>query len=137
MEVVLDANVLFRTLISPDKIVDLFFNNNLIIFAPERLKEEFVNNKEEILKKSILAESDFDNFSNKIFQRIIFVNISEYKEFIPKAKQLLGKHEKDEDFIALCLLKRIKLWTYEKLLFEIGFGISTKEISEKLIQTFK
>ena len=132
MEVILDANVLFRTLISPNRIVDLFFDNNLTIFAPERLKEEFVNNKEEILKKSVLSESDFDEFSNKIFQRITFVSINEYKEFIPKAKQLLGKHEKDEDFIALCLLKRIKLWTYEKLLFEIEFGISTKEISLKI-----
>ena len=50
------------------------------------------------------------------------------------AKELLKTHEKDEDFIALCILKNAKLWTYEIRIFDINYGISTKQLSEKLSQ---
>ncbi|MBU4352598.1 MAG: hypothetical protein KJ939_05990 [Nanoarchaeota archaeon] len=132
MEVVLDSNVLFRILISQGDILKLMFDIKLVIFAPARLKEEFLNNKEEILKKSGLSESKFNELASIMFDIIKLVSLNEYKQFLPKAKVLLGKHEKDEDFIALCLMKGIKLWTYEDLLFKIGFGISTKEISNRL-----
>lgn len=63
---------------------------------------------------------------------IVFIPIESYKQCLPKAKQILGRHEKDEDFIALCLAKNIKLWTYEELLIKLGFGISTKEVAERI-----
>ncbi len=132
MEVVLDSNILFRTLISGGEIAKLFFNANLKIFAPEKLREEFLNNKGEISKKSKLSEEAFEKAVSVLFKTIKFVPKQKYSSFIPKAKQLLGEHEKDEDFIALCLSKNIKLWTYEELLFDIEFGISTKQISDKL-----
>lgn len=128
----LDSNVLFRMLISQGDIIELFFNNNLKIYAPQRLLEEFRNNEKEILSKSNLSKTDFQVLSSLLFNRITFVRLEEYKKYLPKAQQLLERHEKDEDFIALCLLKCCKLWTYESWLFEIGFGISTKEISNKL-----
>jgi len=132
MEVVIDANVLFRTLISSGEIVKILFNPELKIFAPEVLGNEFLNNKNEILSKSKLSEIEFNALASLLLEKIIFVTLDEYKEFLPKARLLLGKHAKDEDFIAVCLMKKAKLWTYEKLLFELSFGISTKEISEKL-----
>jgi len=132
MDVVIDANVLFRALISSGEIVKILFNSELKIFAPEVLGNEFLNNKNEILSKSKLSEIEFDALASLLLEKIIFVTLDEYKEFLPKARSLLGKHAKDEDFIAVCLMKKAKLWTYEKLLFEVGFGISTKEISEKL-----
>lgn len=132
MEIVLDANVLFRILISQGEILKLIFDDNLHIFAPLKLKEEFENNKEEILSKSKISEDDFNILCSLIFGRVTIVPLDKYKQFLPKAKQMLGKHKKDEDFIALCLLKDIPLWTYESLLFKIGFGISTKQISERL-----
>jgi predicted nucleic acid-binding protein len=132
MDVVLDSHVLFRTLISGGKILELFFNKDLTIFAPERLQEEFLKNKEEILVKSSFSPEEFNELAFLLFKRINFVSLNEYKVFIPEAKKLLGDHDKDEDFIALCLMKDIKLWTYEKLLFDIKFGISTSDISHQL-----
>ena len=70
--------------------------------------------------------------SSLLFSRITLINLEEYKKYLPEAKKLLKLHEKDEDFIAICLLKYCKLWTYETRLFEIGLGISTKEISNKI-----
>jgi predicted nucleic acid-binding protein len=132
LEVVLDSNVLFRMLISRGDIIDLVFSTNLKIYAPQRLWVEFINNKKEILSRSNLSERDFQVLSSLLLDRIILVKIEEYKDYIPKARRLLKEHEKDEEFIALCLLKSCKLWTYESRLFEIGFGISTKEIYHKL-----
>ena len=132
MDVVIDSNILFRTLISQGGIIELFFNNNLKIYAPQILWEEFSNHENEILSKSNLSKKDFQILSSLLFSSINLVSLEEYKEYLPKAKQLLEYHEKDEDFIAICLLKCCKLWTYESRLFEIGFGISTKEISSKI-----
>jgi len=119
-------------LISQGEIIDLFFNTNLKIYAPQILWEEFCNHEKEILSKSNLSKKDFHILSSLLFSKILFVSLKEYKKFLPEAKQLLEYHEKDEDFIAICLLKCCKLWTYESRLFEIGFGISTKEISRKI-----
>jgi len=129
---VIDSNVLFRMLISQGEITELFFNTNLKIYAPKILWEEFCNHKKEILLKSNLSKKDFHVLSSLLFSRITFVSLEEYKKYLPKAQQLLEYHEKDEEFIAICLLKCCKLWTYESRLFEIGFGISTKEISKKI-----
>jgi len=132
MEAVLDSNVLFRTMISGGKITLLFFNKDLTLFAPERLRMEFLKNKEEIIAKSSFSPQEFSELAFLLFKRINFVSLDEYREFIPEAKKLLSGHDKDEDFIALCLMKNLKLWTYEKLLFNIGFGISTSDISHQL-----
>jgi len=133
MEVVLDTNILLRTLISQGNILNLFFDNSLVIYAPERLKEELSNNKKEILEKSLLNQEDFDELLERLFERIIFMGEREYAPYLSQARELLKTHQKDEEFIALCLLKNIKLWTYEDLIFRLGFGISTKEIKSSLI----
>lgn len=132
MEVVIDSNVLFRTLISRGDIVDILFNPLLFIIAPERLREEFIKHRSEILGKTRLSEREFNELVREAFEKITFVPLEEYKLSIPAAKELLKTHGKDEDFIALCLSRECKLWTYESLLFSIGVGISTKQISEAL-----
>ena len=129
MEVVLDSNVFFRTIISGGKTTTLFFNKDLVLFAPKKLQEEFFKNREEICAKSSFSPEEFNELAYLLFKRINFISINEYREFIPEAQKLLGSHEKDEDFIALCIMKKIKLWTYEKLLIDLGFGISTLDIS--------
>ena len=79
MDVVIDANVLFRALISSGEIVKMLFNSELKIFAPEVLGNEFLNNKNEILSKSKLSEIEFDSLASLLLERIIFVPFDEYK----------------------------------------------------------
>lgn len=130
MEAVIDANIIFRILISAGNILDVIFN--VRIYAPLRLKEEFEKHKEEIIAKSKLPSSEFEEVYQEIFGRIEFIPEEEYSKFIPKAKEILKGHDKDEDFIALCMHKSCKLWTYEKRMFKIGYGISTKELSKEI-----
>ena len=128
VEVVLDANVLFRMLISQGNIIELLFNDNLKLLAPKRLREEFLKHEEEIIEKSRLSKEEIGQLTELIFRRISVLPLTEYKAFLHEAKEMLGVHEKDEEFVAICLLKNARLWTYEKLLFRIGVGISTKEV---------
>lgn len=137
VEAVLDANVLFRMLISQGDILEILFSDELRLCAPERLKEEFLKHKEEIAEKSKLPLQDLEMLASLIFSKVALVPLSEYRTFLPEAKELLGGHEKDEDFVAVCLLKSAKLWTYENLLFKIGVGISTKQLGERLSNTIK
>ncbi len=134
MEVVLDANVLFRILISQGEILELIFDDNLHLSAPLKLKQEFFNNKKEILSKSKLSENEFNILCSLIFDKITFVSLDKYKKSLSKTKKLLGEHTKDEDFVALCLSKNISLWTYESRHFKLGFAISTKQISKQLLK---
>ena len=102
------------------------------MFAPKKLIEEFNKNKDEILIKSKLSESEFNILLELLLNNITFVELGEYKEFLPEAKQLLKYHLKDIEFIALALKLNCLIWTYERLFFEIGVGISTKELSKSL-----
>ena len=132
MQVVIDSNILFKVLISQGEIIKLVFNSELEIFAPLKLKEEFNKHKNEVLLKSKATKEKFELFSSLVFKRITFIPLEIYESYIPKAKELLGKHIKDEDFVALSLSKDIKVWTYEDLLFKKGIAISTKQISNAL-----
>ena len=48
MKIVLDANVLFRTLILSGFILDVIFHQSLRIYAPKQLQVEFLNHQQEI-----------------------------------------------------------------------------------------
>ncbi|MEK6907229.1 MAG: PIN domain-containing protein [Nanoarchaeota archaeon] len=132
MKVVLDSNVLFRTLISGGEIIRLIFNKNLELFTPQKIKEEFLNNRKEILSRSKISELGFNKLISSIFKIVKLVPSYEYKEFIPKSKELLKKHVKDVEFVALALKLNCLIWTYEKLIFDKNLGISTKQISNEL-----
>ncbi|MEK6835344.1 MAG: PIN domain-containing protein [Nanoarchaeota archaeon] len=132
MDLVLDSNILFRTLISRGAIIEIIFNKNLKLFAPERLKKEFLSHRKEVLQKSKLSEQEFNELVSLLFSVVKFVPTNEYKEYVPKAKGLLKAHLKDVEFLALALKLDCLIWTYEELFFDIGFGISTKQISSKI-----
>ena len=132
MRIVLDANVLFRMLISQGSILDIFFDSKLELIAPERLKQEFLNNRKEILTKSSLNKPEFDELTEMILGKVSFISLKEYLPLFPKAKKLLGEHIKDIEFVALAIKEKTKIWTYEKLLIDNGTGISTQELKEAI-----
>jgi len=110
LDVVIDANVLFRILITGGDIVEVVFDPSLRIFAPERLKAEFLKHKNELIEKTALEGVEFDAVSSLLFSRIEFISLEEYKYQLQKAKAMLSGHNKDEDFLALCFAKECKFW---------------------------
>lgn len=86
------------------------------------------------MKRTTFSKSELETVASILLSRIEFVPLENYKDNLPESKELLKGHNKDEDFLALCLAKKCKLWTYESRFFKIGCAISTKEISKELSQ---
>ena len=74
MDVVIDSNVLFRILISKGEILNVLFNSKLRVFAPEKLKEEFMKHEDEILSKSKLSKDKFDRSIIKSLYLVSLIN---------------------------------------------------------------
>ena len=71
METAIDANVVFRILISQGEILSVVFNPSLLLIAPERLKEEFIKHKTEdtgSLMRVELSTQDDSNIFNKLYK---------------------------------------------------------------------
>lgn len=114
MELVIDANVIFSALISTGgKTCDLLFSDEISLFAPEFLKEEFEKHKQEILLKSKLAEVDFELALSLIFSRIKIIPGSEFGSFIQQAKEVCPDPN-DAEYFALALKQGCPIWSNDK-----------------------
>lgn len=116
MEVIVDANVVIAALISPSRdTADFFFSPSLNVFAPELLLEEIEEHKKELLRKTGLSESDFNQLIALLSKRIVFFPIIEFLSFLPKAKKLSPDPD-DVAYLALALKLRCPLWSNDKKL---------------------
>lgn len=114
MELVIDANIVFSALISAEsKTCDLLFSDEITLFAPEFLQEEFEKHKQEILLKSGLPEVDFDLALSLILSRIRFIPFSEFKSFINQAKEICPDPNDTEYFAAALKLGDL-IWSNDK-----------------------
>ncbi len=114
MELIVDANAFLSALISPaGKACELFFNDSLILFAPEWLLEEFEEHKAEILKKSRLSETELDLFLSVLTSRIEFIPKLEFEHFLDEA-ELLTPDPDDREYFALALQLNASIWTNDK-----------------------
>lgn len=117
MQIIIDANVVIAMLIKPGKPVDLFFKEELEIFAPELLFEELERNKKEIIKKSRLTKKEFDWLLIILRRKIIIVPEEEFLKYREKAEEICPD-PKDIVYFALALLLKCSIWTNEKKLKE-------------------
>lgn len=117
MKVVIDANIVVSLLISPSKPLDLFFNEELELFAPKLLFVEIEQNKEEILRKSRCDAEEIKLLFRLIRQRINLVPEEEFVGFIDVAIKNCPDF-KDIAYFALALYLESPLWSNEKKLKE-------------------
>jgi predicted nucleic acid-binding protein len=116
MDLVIDANVLISSLISTQgKNFDLIFNDEIELYAPEFLLDEFEKYKKEILSKSKLLEEDFRLFLSLISSRISFIPYLEFKKFVLNAKKITPD-PKDMEYFALALKLNCGIWSNDKKL---------------------
>jgi len=117
MKVVVDVNELFSLLIrGTSRSEAILFSENFELIAPEFLLDEFLRNREEILKKNHRSEADFDRLLEIFRRRITLIPKSEFEEFVPRALSLFPEHTKDVQYLALAIKFDCILWTEEKLL---------------------
>ncbi len=116
MDLVVDANVVISCLItSGTKTAELFFSENVHLFAPEFLKAEIGKYKEEINKKSGLDAGNFELMLNILSAKIDFIPFSDFEKFLPKAIAICPDPN-DIEYFAVALKYACALWSNDKAL---------------------
>lgn len=113
MDLVIDANILFASLIKEGVTAELILDENMHLFAPEFLLEEFYNNKTEILNKTHRTEQEFNDIYNILKEIITIIPAEEFKEFLKSAEKILADHLKDIPYFALALKLKCTVWSNE------------------------
>ncbi|PIN87554.1 hypothetical protein COV12_03165 [Candidatus Woesearchaeota archaeon CG10_big_fil_rev_8_21_14_0_10_32_24] len=133
MDFVIDANILFAALIKNSTTSALLFNQNLNLFAPEFILEEFMKYHEVILHKTNRTKDELSSIINLLHQIITIVPQEEYQQFIEKAKSICPD-EKDEMYFALALKLNFAVWSNDRKLKEQEEikVLNTKEVLERL-----
>ncbi len=131
MKFVVDANVLFALVKSSSVANELLFKHSLKLIAPDFALIELSKYKKELLKKS-----DFKTFKSLISslkQKVIFVDISEYKELLKKMLSEISD-PKDITYLALALKFKLPIWSNDKHFKEQSLvdSFTTKELIELL-----
>ena len=66
MKLVIDANPLFSALIKDSFTVNIIVNDNIELYAPEFLFDEFLEHKNEILTKTKRSEEELNNLMDNL-----------------------------------------------------------------------
>lgn len=120
MDLVIDANILFAVCITQGKTEEVFFSNDIHLFAPEFIFEEFLKYQELILEKTKRDRQDFKKFLDIIKKNIQIIPNEETDFLIEKARKI-SPDKNDADYFALALKLNCPIWTNDKKLSEQKF----------------
>lgn len=130
MDLVVDANILFAALIKESITKRIILRNDLKLYAPEYLFEEFEKYKGLIKQKTKRSDKEFNQLLRILKTRIIIIPQKNFKSSINKAKQV-SPDPKDILYFALALKYNISIWSNDKDLKEkqdVVIIYTTKEL---------
>lgn len=130
MKIVVDTNIIFSGLLSPNgTISDLLPNssNTFDFYSPSYLLDELENHQKKILKISGLSQKELDFLQRNLFKKVDLIDLETIRESTWKKAIELTKtiDEFDAPFIALALELESPLWTGDKKLIK---GLNKKGI---------
>jgi len=115
MDLVVDANILFASLIRDNITAELLFKDEIHLYAPEFLLEELMEHKDELMKKTDRPYEDFFRFTEIVKRIITFYPYSDFKKFIDKAASITPDID-DTEYIALALYLKADIWSNDRSL---------------------
>ncbi|MFH1053902.1 MAG: PIN domain-containing protein [Candidatus Woesearchaeota archaeon] len=115
MDLIVDANILFSALIKSGKTEELFFKDDLHLFAPEFIFDEFNKYKGTILLKTERTEQEFDKLLNILSKRIKTIPNEETEKLLGEAYKICPD-KNDADYFALALKIKCPIWSNDKIL---------------------
>jgi len=115
MDIIIDANILFSVLIKNGKTEELVFHEDLQIFAPEFIFEEFRKYTGLILEKTDRSETELEELMDDLQKRIRTIPNEETEKYIQEAKDICPDI-KDADYFALALKLHCPIWSQDKAL---------------------
>lgn len=130
MKIIVDTNIIFSALLSPDgKISDLLLNSAEVFefYSPLFILEELENHNTKLLKISGFSQKELDFIKYIIFKKIELIDLEFIQESTFEKAIELTKNvdEFDAPFIALALELDAPLWSGDKKLIN---GLSKKGV---------
>jgi predicted nucleic acid-binding protein len=117
LKLVVDANILFASLIKDSLTAELLLSDKLSLFAPEFLLDEFLKYEQYILEKTNRSKEDFNHFLTILREEIKIIPQKNIKPFIQKAEKF-SPDPKDTVYLACALAIDSKIWSNDKKLKE-------------------
>lgn len=117
MDLVVDANVLFATLIKDSLTYALLFSDRFHLFTPDFVLTEFEKHKEEILAKSERTDEEFFRLLDILKRKIALVPLQTLVPYIEEAQRLTPDPD-DMAYFALALKLNCAIWSNDKPLKE-------------------
>ena len=115
MDLIIDANILFSSLIKEGITINIILNQNIRLFAPDFLFNEFLKYKEEILKKTNRDKKEFDEIFIILENLINIIPKEEFIEYLKEA-EIIVPDKNDVPYFALALRLKIPIWSNDKRL---------------------
>ncbi|MBZ9627147.1 hypothetical protein LB450_03430 [Psychroflexus sp. CAK1W] len=121
MKIVVDTNIIFSGLLSPNgKISDLLLNSSdkFDFYTPTYLLDELKNHKLKLLKISGFSENELEFMKRNIFKKIELIDLEYISDstWIKAIELTKNVDEYDAPFVALALGLESAIWTGDKKL---------------------
>jgi len=117
MDLVVDANVIFASLIKDGVTIELFLKKDFDFYAPEFLFDEIQKHRETILKKTNRCPEELDEIFLLLRDRITIIPLEEFISFYKKAEEI-SPDPNDAMYFALAMRLNVAIWSNEKKLKE-------------------
>nr|MDO8087411.1 PIN domain-containing protein [Candidatus Sigynarchaeum springense] len=117
MDLVLDANILFATLVKDGTTSRLFFLDSLHLYAPEFLLEEFKKYESDIRAKTHRDAQDFERILSTFRDRLTFIAKDDVADSLEDAKRV-SPDPKDVPYLVVAIKLGISIWSNDKHLKE-------------------
>ena len=115
MDLVVDANILFAALIKDGITAKLLFLDDLYLYAPEFLLDEFNKHRKYLLNKTHRTKEDFNEILEVLAYIIKFIPLEDIEQYIKKADKISPDPD-DSIYFAIALKIGASIWTNEKRL---------------------
>jgi predicted nucleic acid-binding protein len=115
VDLVVDANILFAALIKNGITARLLFLDDLHLYAPEFLLDEFSKHRKYLLNKTHRTKEEFNEILEVLAYRIIFIPSEDIEQYLEKADKISPDPD-DSIYFAIALKIGASIWTNEKRL---------------------
>ena len=115
MDLVVDANILFAALIKKGVTSNLLFSNELHLYAPEFLLNEFDKYRDLIINKTERPDSEFEELLAIYLRRIHFVPNEDIVPYLGDAIKI-SPDPNDFVYFAVALKVDASIWSNDSIL---------------------
>ncbi len=127
-----DANVLFSSLLKDSLTRRLIFDKRLVLYSPRFLVKEFAKYRAELQFRSKMDSRDFNKLASLIFSRIRLVSEETILPFVTPAMHLT-QDSKEVPYLACALAINAEIWSRDPHLQQQRVKCwNTQEIAEEL-----